>query len=90
MGHNQLLVFADDVNLLDNSTHNTRKKTLLANKDVSPEFEYWKKSVDVHVSWKKNARKNHNVKITNKSKRKKVYRISNVWVILKNKKYMPK
>jgi hypothetical protein len=40
MGHNQLLVFADDVNLLDNSTHNTRKKILLANKDVSPEFEY--------------------------------------------------
>jgi hypothetical protein len=67
-GTHQLLVYADDVNILGAGVHAITKNTALvvASKEIGPEVNAEKTKYMV-MSRNQNAGQNHNIKIDNKS-----------------------
>jgi hypothetical protein len=68
-GTHQLLVYADDVNILDRSIHTIKKHTealVVASKEIGLEVNAEKTKYMV-MSRDQNAGQNHNIKIDNKS-----------------------
>ena len=68
-GKHQLLICADDVNILGGSLHAMRKNTealVVASKEIGPEVNADKTKYMV-MSRDRNAEKNHNIKTDNSS-----------------------
>jgi hypothetical protein len=78
-GTHQLLVYADDVNILDGNIHNTKKNVedlVILGKEIGLEVNAEKTKYMV-MSRNQNAGHNHNINIDNKSLER--VEDSNIW-----------